>query len=621
MPMPSLSPRRWRPRPAGARPRPGVRPRAGTWEHYGLAVMAVAASAALQLLDPRAFEKTLYLIYVPAVALAGMRGGLGPGLLATLAGGAFGAAAAVRRPFLDHIVNPEDLLPLAIFLLIGTTLVLFIRRMQDHAAALRESDRRFRLLVQSVRDYAIFMLDPGGRVISWNIGAQKIKGYAADDILGRHFSIFYPPEDTGKPAWELEEAARRGSFEDEGWRVRKDGTRFWANVVITAVKDEEGRLTGFAKVTRDLTERRRAEELERERDLRRVIDGVPALVSYVDDRQRYAFNNLAYEQWFGRGRHELRGMTVREAVGDDAYAVVRPHLERALSGQRVDCEIPIAAKDGPARWLHVRYEPDRSMDGTVRGVFVVASDVSAMREHASALEAAVRERTSDLQRSVADLESFTYTITHDLRGPLRAIQGYAHFALRRLEDTVDQESRRLLERIAASSGRMDQLIRDLLAFSGVSRAEFKLVPVDLDGVVAHVIDHYPGLQKADVRVRGPLGRALGQESLLTQCVSNLIENGLKFVAPGHPPCVAVRSERSDGKVVLWFEDNGIGIPDGSRDKIFEPFVRLHPEQGYDGTGIGLAIVKKAVARMGGRVGVESELGRGSRFWIELAEAA
>jgi PAS domain S-box-containing protein len=135
-----------------------------------------------------------------------------------------------------------------------------------HRATLREqlqaSEKRFRLLVESVRDYAIFMLDPEGRIVSWNLGAERIKGYRADEIVGEHFSRFYPPEDVaaGKPARGLEVAEREGRVEDEGWRVRKDGSRFWANVVITALRDAGGRLVGFAKVTRDLTERKRAEE-------------------------------------------------------------------------------------------------------------------------------------------------------------------------------------------------------------------------------------------------------------------------------------------------------------------------------------------------------------------------
>ncbi|MFJ9787702.1 PAS domain S-box protein [Amycolatopsis sp. NPDC101161] len=154
--------------------------------------------------------------------------------------------------------------------------------------ALRESEERFRLLVQNVLDYGIFMLDPGGRISSWNAGAERIKGWPAEEIIGQHFSVFYPPEDVaaGKPAWELEVAAREGRLEDEGWRVRKDGTRFWANVVITALFDERHRLAGFGKVTRDMTERRTAEQALRER--RR-------LVGHLVDAQEVERRRIAWD--------------------------------------------------------------------------------------------------------------------------------------------------------------------------------------------------------------------------------------------------------------------------------------------------------------------------------------
>jgi len=161
-------------------------------------------------------------------------------------------------------------------------------REQATREALRESEERFRLLVQGVRDYGIFMLDPGGHIISWNAGAERIKGYTADDIIGRHFSTFYPLEDVqaGKPEWELRVARAEGALEDEGWRVRKDGTRFWANVIITALYDETGELRGFGKVTRDMTERRRAEQqlTDRRRLLAHLVE------AQEQERQRIAWD-------------------------------------------------------------------------------------------------------------------------------------------------------------------------------------------------------------------------------------------------------------------------------------------------------------------------------------------
>jgi PAS domain S-box-containing protein len=371
--------------------------------------------------------------------------------------------------------------------------------------ALRQTEGQFRSMVEGVKDYAIFRLDPDGRVMTWSTGAERIKGYKPEEIVGQHFSRFYGPEDRerGVPGQGLREAVEKGRYETEGWRVRKHGSRFLADVVITPLFDRAGRLQGFTKVTRDVT-----------------------------------------------GRKELE---------------------------------------------------------------------QQLRRHAEELE----RRTRELQDANAALEAFGYSVSHDLRTPLRNMQTLAQVLLEDHADRLDEGGRDFCRRIAQAARKMDTLINDLLAYSRLSRTDLSLGRVDLNGIVAEaratLADEIDG-RGAEVTVAGPLPAVAGHRVTLVQVVTNLLGNALKFVAPDVKPKVHVRAEDRGRFVRLWVEDNGLGIAPEHRERIFSVFERLHGEESYPGTGIGLAIVRKGVERMGGRAGVESEPGRGSRFWLDLPKS-
>jgi len=235
----------------------------------------------------------------------------------------------------------------------------------------------------------------------------------------------------------------------------------------------------------------------------------------------------------------------------------------------------------------------------------------------SRLENQVRQRTASLQEIVNELEHFSYTITHDMRAPLRAVRGFIGTLEELLENRLNGDARDCMNRIAGSAKRMDRLITDALSYSKSLQTHLALGLVDATRLLHGIIESYPNLQppKARIRIDSEIPAVLANEAGLTQCFSNLLDNAVKFVEPGASAEVRVRAETRDGFVRIWFEDNGIGIPELFRPRLFQMFQRAN--KSYEGTGIGLALVRKVAERMGGRVGVESGPGQGSRFWLEL----
>ncbi|HYE30795.1 MAG TPA: ATP-binding protein [Methylomirabilota bacterium] len=238
------------------------------------------------------------------------------------------------------------------------------------------------------------------------------------------------------------------------------------------------------------------------------------------------------------------------------------------------------------------------------------------------LEDLVRDRTKRLEATIAELEAFSYTVSHDLRAPLRAMQGYSHYLIEEYAHRLDDQGRLFLERIRSASARLDSLVQDILTFSRFSKSDVQISPLDPEPLIRQVLESYSELHpaNAEIVVRPPFLRVKGHEAFLTQCISNVLTNAVKFVAPGTRPRVEIWNEPIDGSVRVYFRDNGVGIDPSHQQRIFRIFERGPEAENYDGTGIGLAIVHKAVERMGGKVGLESQPGRGSTFWIELQSA-
>jgi signal transduction histidine kinase len=243
--------------------------------------------------------------------------------------------------------------------------------------------------------------------------------------------------------------------------------------------------------------------------------------------------------------------------------------------------------------------------------------------HALRLEQVVAQRTAELRKTVGELEGFSYSVSHDMRAPLRAMQSFAQFLVDEYGSQLDERGLDYLQRIMRSAVRLDRLIQDVLSYSQVLHASPPMERVDLDRLVRDLVENLPNGQpiKREIRIEGTLPQVMGNEALLAQCVSNLLSNGAKFVRPGTPPRLEVSAETIKGASIrVWFKDNGIGIAPENHERIFRLFERIHPATKYEGTGIGLTIVRKAAERMGAQVGFESALGKGSKFWIQLPKA-
>lgn len=1023
-----------------------------SYTRYGVAVISVLLSL---LLLPLWGNRSPFLLFIPAVMVSSHYGGLGPGILATILGGLLGLRFLPQWSQ-ESVLNPYfgDLLRLGVFFAIGA-LVSFLnkrllsekRRAEISSRSYQESEERYRLLVEQVQDYAFYTVDPNGIVTTWNTGAERLKGYRAAEIVGRSFSLCFPPKEIerGKPERILQEAIAHGQWVDEGWHVRKDGSRFWAEAVTTALRDERGQLRGFSQVVHDISDRKQAEEALRKTNhtLQTIIQASPLAILTLDRQGRIGLWSPAAERIFGWSKEEVTGRPapmksenqaeefqanlekafqgasldgievyrqrkdgqhiaiagwsaplrdedgeVRSIVAIMADVTERKQLDRALKEQSAqlefvleaaelgtwdldvtspehqanrslrhdqifgyesllpewsyeiflehvypddraivedkfkqalaqqkewDFECRIIRTDGQVRWIWARGDfyrdsqdqPNRLIGivaditerkqaeqslresyqrnteilesisdafyavdhhwqftyinrkaeqlwqkrredligkniwsefpqavGTsyevhlqavqeqktisyeiysvvlnvwlrvniypsVNGLSVYFADISdrkraeqtlnryaerletlhaidsvillarsledpvrlaltricslipcrqafillfelesnearmltgveagnplpiegitvpiddfvsvetikqephryiedieahhhcspglqqllgqemkscltvpllaeenlvgvlnlatpqrsafndehleiaqevanqlaiaiqqtqlrdQLEHYTLELETLVEERTSDLQDANAELEAFAYSVSHDLRTPLQAMQGFAQALLEDYADQLDGVGQDYAQRISNAAMRMDALIENLLQYSRLSRANIQLQPISLGLVVEEAMQLLEARieeVQAEITVREPLLSVIGHRSTLIQVVMNLIGNATKFVAPAIQPKIVIWTEEVEGWTRLWIQDNGIGIAVEQQERIFNIFERLHSLDAYPGTGIGLAIVRKGSERMGGRVGVESQVGQGSRFWIEL----
>ena len=476
----------------------------------------------------------------------------------------------------------------------------------------------YRQLVESTRDYAIFLLDHGGHVLTWNAGAERIKGYTASEILGHHFSRFYTEDAVARrwPEHELAVAATQGRFEDEGWRLRKDGSRFWANVVLTALRDPGGEVRGFSKITRDLSERRRAEESLRhsEERFRLLVEAVKDYAIFMlDPDGRVASWNAGAERIKGYAAHEIIGKHFSVFYPEEARRKKWPEQELSLAREhgRFEDEGPRLRKDGTTFWANVVIAAVFGRDGTLRGFAKVTRDLTDQRR-VEALEDASRKTNE-----------FLAMLAHELRNPLAPMANALKLLARApTSDPTELWVREVLER---QTGQMSRLVDDLLDVSRVTRAAMVLdrKPLDARKSLRNALDaarqwieegrHRLILEIADERLEVD-----GDEVRLNQVFQNLLHNAAKYTPQGGE--IAVAARREGDEAVISVRDSGVGMAPELVESAFEIFKQGSQslDRPHGGLGVGLTLVQRLVHLHGGSVQARSEgPGKGAEFIVRL----
>ena len=492
---------------------------------------------------------------------------------------------------------------------------------------------RYRMLIDAITDYAIYMLDPDGRITSWNPGARYFKGYEESEILGEHFSRFYTEADraAGLPQKALETAAREGKFEGEGWRCRKDGTEFWAYVVIDPIRDASGNLVGYAKITRDLTERKLAEDALRqsEEQFRLLVQGVTDYAIYMlTPEGRVSSWNAGAERIKGYRPHEIIGEHFsRFYTEEDRRAgVPQDALETAAREGRFEKEAWRLRKDGSRFLAHVVIDPIRSPDGTIQGFAKITRDITERREAERALQEA-REALFQSQKMDA-VGQLTGGVAHDFNNLLMAVLGSLELLRKRLP--ADPKMMRLLDNAIQGAQRGAGLTQRMLAFA--RRQELKPVALDVVELVRGMTDllhsSLGATAQIDTDFSPGLNKILADPNQLELAILNLAVNARDAMPRGGSIRIAAREEnvtaspdlKAGRYVCLSVRDDGCGMDEATRQRALEPFFTT---KGIGkGTGLGLSMVHGMVVQSGGKFVLNSSKGEGTtaELWLPVADA-
>ncbi|HZY16620.1 MAG TPA: PAS domain S-box protein [Ramlibacter sp.] len=485
------------------------------------------------------------------------------------------------------------------------------------------SEQRLQLLIEAVTDYGIFMLDAGGHIASWNSGAQKLKGWSREEILGQHFSVFYPPEAqaSGWPQEELRLAALRGRFEDEGWRVRKDGSRFWANVVITALYGPGGELTGFAKITRDLTERRRHEE-----ELRSSEERLRLLLESVRDYAIFMLGPDGLVQSWSAGAQAIEGYEAGEIIGrhfrvfytpdDQAAGAPERELEAARAEGRVEAEGWRVRKNGSLFWANAVLAAIHGPAGDLRGFAKVTRDMSE------------RRRLEDLEESSRRMNEFLAMLAHELRNPLAPIRNAV--TIMQLESIASPVLRNCREVIDRQLSHVTRLVDDLLDVGRLSTGKITLRKelVRLSDVVTRSVETARPLiaaRRHQLEIQQPEEAVYvnGDSTRLSQVLQNLLVNAARYTPEGGRIQLGVSVNGNLVSVVV--RDNGRGIAEADLQRIFQLFMQagnVNSAGSESGLGIGLTLARSLAELHGGTIAATSPgLGQGSSFTLRLPVAS
>ncbi len=521
--------------------------------------------------------------------------------------------------------GPELPAELSLFHMPGNDNSTFLGILHIPTLTIEDSERLRRLsaIIDASND-AVLSKTLDGTITSWSGGAERMFGYSSQEVIGKNVTLLFPP-DRAREEQELLKRLARGEEIDhyETVRKRKDGSLVDVSVSISPIKDASGMVIGATKIARDITNQKRAEKALRRANekFRSTLENLLEGCQIVDFDYTYIFVNNSAAQQGKRDVQELLGRTMSEVYPD----IEQTPMFRALK-KCMEARVPARMRneftfpDGSQGWFDLRMEP------VPEGVFILSDDVTnehrmdeELRVYREHLEELVRERTAQLESVNKELEAFSYSVSHDLRAPLRHIDGFAGLLVKQTERSLDEEAKRFVKIIADSAKRMGGLIDELLVFSRMGRAAMQKADVDMGLLVETTIR---GLQwERDGRriewIVDPLPRVTGDPSMLKLVLENLLGNAIKYTGPREKAEIRIGVAPSPEETVFYVHDNGVGFDMKYVDKLFGVFQRLHSTAEFEGSGIGLANVRRIVSRHGGRTWAEGEVGNGATFFFSL----
>ncbi len=602
-----------------------------------------------------------------------------------------------------------------------------------------KSDEGCYQMIDEIEDYAILRLDLQGNIVTWNKGAEKIKGYTSKEIIGKNFNIFYSKEDRDNklPEKLIEKATLLGQAKDEGWRMRKDGSRFWGNILISSIHDENNNVIGFSKITRDLTDKKSVDEIKKTLDqakenLLKIFNASPAGMSLTDAKSRkFVEVNKQFLKTFGFNRDEVIGFSALELeiLSNDSNIKLADMLKKqgclkneaflcyTQNKKEVNCIVStdLIEMEGIEYFLSVFIdltevkemekniaESEEKFQKTFQispagititnlssSIFLDANDaflemtgfskeevvghtskelgiIKVGDEKREKLLENIKKNGSEkhfeltlhsksgkkvvvlssgdtillkgkkhlvstvfdiTERKIAEeqllsvnkeLEAFSYTVSHDLKAPLRSVNNYAQMLEMEYNKFLDEDGKKFLTAIKNNATKMSNLIEDLLSFSKLGMKAVDKNELDMNKLVKEVLTDINNTINHNAEITlGTLPSAQADPALIKQVVVNLLSNAIKYTSKTKTPIIEITSEFSDGEVIYIVKDNGDGFDMRHIDKLFGVFQRLHTSNQFEGTGVGLATVKRIINKHGGRIWAEAEPGKGATFRFTL----